>query len=222
MSGTSGGELLSPTGPLFAGPPGAHGFSWLEALPILVAAVAAALLVLRLVKRNLPTGVAAAALLLPIAAYGLGSLFLLEESKQVSFCGSCHIMTPIVASLQANDGSLASMHYTRGLVPHDEACYTCHSGYGIWGTMDAKRAGIMHMVRTVTGDYKFPLKTRGPFDIDSCLGCHSQVPSFRAVVAHQDPDLQKQLVDREIGCTGICHPAAHPESALTGTKVAAR
>lgn len=213
---------MSPSGPLFDGPSGAHGISWLEALPIVVAIAAAVLLLLRLVKRDLPPGATAAAVFLPIAAYALGALFLLEESKQVSFCGSCHIMTPIVASLEANDGSLASMHFTRGLVPHDKACYACHSGYGIWGTMDAKRAGVMHMVRTVTGDYELPLKTRGPFDIDSCLGCHAQVPSFRAVVAHQDPDLQRQLVDRELSCTGICHPAAHPESALQGPREAAR
>ncbi|HEY8518048.1 MAG TPA: hypothetical protein VIS07_21270 [Candidatus Binatia bacterium] len=213
---------MNQTRSLFDGPAGAHGFSWLEALPIIVAVAAAALLLLRLVKRDFPPGLAAAAVLLPIAAYALGGLFLLERSKQVSFCGSCHIMTPIVASLEANDGTLASMHYMRGLVPHDEACYTCHSGYGIWGTFDAKIAGVRHMIRTITGNYQFPLKTHGPFDIDSCLGCHAQVPSFRAVEAHQDPDLQKQLLDREIGCTGICHPAAHPESALQGPQVAAR
>jgi hypothetical protein len=128
-------------------------------------------------------------------------------------------MTPIVESLQATDGSsLAAIHYTRGLVPTGDACYTCHSGYGIWGTFGAKRAGMMHMLRTVTGRYALPIELHGTFDINSCLGCHAGAASFRAVEAHQDPELQKALLDHTITCTGACHPAAHPEEALTGGK----
>jgi hypothetical protein len=87
--------------------------------------------------------------------------------------------------------------------------------------MDAKMAGLMHMVRTVTGDYTLPIKMNGPFDIDSCLGCHAAARSFQEETSHQDPDVQKALLSRELSCTGVCHPAAHPEAALTGG-VAAR
>jgi len=125
-------------------------------------------------------------------------------------------MTPVLKSLQSNDGSLASTHYARGLVPHDEACFTCHSGYGIWGGVDAKMAGVRHMTHSVTGNYPIPLAKNGPFDIDSCLGCHAFASNFRAVEAHRDPDLQQQLVTRELSCTGACHPAAHPPEALMG------
>ena len=203
-------------GPLFAGPSGAGGVSWAAVLPALVAVPAIALLVIGLLRGRLPTAFAAAAVLLPVAAYALGSLYVLEGSKQTQFCGSCHVMTPLVASLGENDGSLASTHYTRGLVPHDEACYTCHSGYGIWGGVDAKKAGVMHMVRTVTGRYELPLKTYGTFDIDSCLGCHAFAPAFRDVTEHQNVDIQKQIASGEMGCTGLCHPAAHPAAALSG------
>ena len=206
---------MDATSPLFAGPAAAHGIHWLAVLALLVGGAAAILLLWGLISGRMPAGYAAFAVLLPIAAYGLGSLHMLEGSKETSFCGSCHIMEPLVASLQANDESLASIHYTRGLVPHDKACFTCHSGYGIWGGIDAKMAGVMHMVRTATGWYTLPLKHHGPFDIDSCLGCHAFAASFRAVEAHQDPDLQKALLSREMGCTGTCHPAAHPESALS-------
>jgi cytochrome c nitrite reductase small subunit len=207
---------MDGTLPLFAGPPAANGIHWVGVLAILVASASAVLLVWALIRGRLPTSYIAAAVLLPIGAYGLASLHLLEGSKEVAFCGSCHVMTPILQSLQGNDGSLASTHYARGLVPHDKACFTCHSGYGIWGGVDAKMAGVMHMVRTATGWYTLPIALNGPFDIDSCLGCHAFAPSFRAVEAHQDPDLQKQLLGRELSCTGICHPAAHPESALIG------
>ncbi|MGH7789244.1 MAG: hypothetical protein ACRERC_20410 [Candidatus Binatia bacterium] len=207
---------MDATSPLFAGPPAAHGIQWLAILALVVGGMAAILLVWGLVRGRLPAGYGMAAVCLPIAAYGLASLHMLENSKQVSFCGSCHVMAPIVSSLQGNDESLASVHYTRGLVPHEEACFSCHSGYGIWGGVDAKMAGVMHMLRTATGWYTLPIKHNGPFDIDSCLGCHAYAPSFRAVEAHQDPDLQQQLLSRELSCTGACHPAAHPESALNG------
>lgn len=207
---------MDATSPLFAGPPVAHGIPWLALLALLVGGAAAILLLWGVIRGRLPAGYAAAAVLLPIAAYGLGALHMLEGSKQVAFCGSCHVMTPIVQSLQGKDDSLASIHYTRGLVPHDQACFTCHSGYGIWGGIDAKMAGMMHMVRTATGWYTLPLTHNGPFDIDSCLGCHAYAASFRAVEAHQDPDVQKALLSREMSCTGACHPAAHPEAALAG------
>lgn len=212
-SPTAAGAAL---GPLFAGPAGAGGITWGAVLPILVAVPAIALLVIALVRGRLPTALAAAGVFLPVVAYAFGSLYVLEGSKQTTFCGSCHVMTPLTASLEANDGSLASTHYTRGLVPHDEACYTCHSGYGIWGGVDAKKAGVMHMVRTITARYEFPLKLHGTFDIGSCLGCHAFAPAFRAVQEHQNAELQKQILACEIGCTGLCHPAAHPASALNG------
>lgn len=205
-------------GPLFVSPPIQAAVQWSHVLPLLVAAPAAAILVWGLVWGRLPPAVAVAGLVfLPAAAYGLGVLMLLETSKDLSFCGSCHVMTPLVASLSdATNGSLAATHYTRGLVPTTHACYVCHSGYGIWGTFDAKRAGFMHMVRTVTGRYALPIALHGTFDIDSCLGCHAGADSFRAVEAHQDPDMQQALLDGAMRCTGTCHPAAHPEDALTG------
>ncbi len=210
--------MTPPAGPLFASPPVEPAVDWTHVLPLLVAAPAILILLVGLVRGRLPPALAAAGIVgLPIAAYGLGVLMLLETSKDVRFCGSCHVMTPIVASLSdAGDDSLAAVHYTRGLVPTGEACYVCHSGYGIWGTVDAKKAGMMHMVRTVTGKYELPIALHGTFDIESCLSCHAGAASFRAVAAHQDPDLQRALLDRTMSCTGICHPAAHPAAALTG------
>lgn len=211
----------APTGGLFVSPPVEQAVDWIRVLPVLVALPAVAILLWGLARGRLPPAVAVAGLILPAAAYGLGMLMVMEESKDIRFCGSCHVMQPIVESLHATDGSsLAAIHYTRGLVHNGEACYTCHSGYGIWGTFDAKTAGTMHMLRTLTGRYTLPLELNGTFDINSCLGCHAGAASFRAVTAHQDPDLQQALLSRTMACTGACHPAAHPEAALTGGKAA--
>ena len=204
-------------GPLFVPPGAGDGLPWAAILPMVIAIPAIALLVIGLGgRRRLPAALGAAALILPISAYAFASLYVMEGSKEVSFCGSCHVMTPIVAALESDKESLASIHVRRGLVPHDEACYTCHSGYGIWGTMDAKMAGVMHMVRTLTGNYKLPIELHGTFDINSCLNCHATSQAFRDVKEHQDPEVQKALPSHDMSCTGVCHPEAHPASALTG------
>jgi cytochrome c nitrite reductase small subunit len=203
--------------PLFSWPPPHRGLDWLQILTIVAAVPAAAILLVGLVRgRLMPAAATAGIVFLPVAAYALGALLVMEDSKTVSFCGSCHIMTPIVASLNADGDSLAAIHYRSGRVSHDAACFVCHSGYGIWGTVDAKMAGVRHMLRTVTRTYVFPIEHHGPFDIDSCLNCHARAATFRAVAEHQDPDTQQALFKREMSCTGVCHPAAHPEDALKG------
>lgn len=216
LAATEGSDL----GPLFQWPPTPQRFSWLRVLPFLATLPAMVLLPVGIVRNALKPPLAVAAIVLfPIAAYGLSVMLVLEHSKAIPFCGSCHVMAPVVESL-AGDTGLAASHFRRGAVSHDEACYVCHSGYGIWGTVDAKVAGVKHMWHTVTGRYDLPIQHQGPFDINSCLNCHARAQAFRAVEAHRDRDLQAALLSREMSCTGICHEAAHPESALTGGRPA--
>src|SRR5262245_38320197 len=77
-------EHLNATSPLFAGPPAAHGIHWLAVLAIVVGGAAAILLLWGLIRGRLPPSYAAAAVALPIAAYGLASLHMMEGSKQVA------------------------------------------------------------------------------------------------------------------------------------------
>jgi hypothetical protein len=200
-------------GPLFRLPDDPH-YLWLFGTA--VAAVAIAVLLVGLVRGRLPATLLLPALILPVAAYGTGYLFTLEESKRVSFCGSCHeTMSPLVAALAEDNGTISSSHWLRGAVSHESACYQCHSGYGIWGHVDAKFAGVMHMVRTVTGDYELPIQSKH-FDNASCLGCHAQAVPFREVEEHRDPEIQQEMLAGASSCAGDCHEAAHPEEALWG------
>jgi hypothetical protein len=206
-------------GPLFVPPWEEEGFGWIRLLPMAVAVASAALLVAGLVRGRLSPPLAVAGIIVgPIVAFGLAILLLMEGSKRIEFCGSCHVMKPLVESLRSDDGSLAATHLARGAVPASEPCYVCHSGYGIWGTFDAKWAGMQHMLHTVTGRYQLPLEIHGTFDLGSCLGCHAAAKRFREVEAHRDRELQKSLLSGEMGCTGACHPEAHPASALLGPK----
>lgn len=200
-------------GPLFQLPEDPH-YLWLAGT--VVALLAIAVLAIGLVRGRLSRALLLPALLLPATAFGVGYLFMLEESKSVEFCGSCHVtMSPLVSALDEDTESLASIHWQRGAVSHENACYQCHSGYGIWGDVDAKIAGVMHMVRTVSGSYEFPIQSK-TFNVNSCLGCHARAVGFREVEEHRDPEIQEELLSGVSGCAGDCHEVAHPESALWG------
>jgi hypothetical protein len=202
-------------GALFVHPATAHDL-WIPV--VAVVAIGIAISVVGLVRGSLgPVAAFAGLAVVPAVAALLGNIVVLQDSTTVEFCGSCHVpMSPIVASIRADDASLASIHYTRGAVHTGEACYDCHSGYGVWGGLDAKRAGVWHMIHTVTGRYEFPLEMRGPFNIDSCLSCHAETPAFRKSPAHNLENVQAGLLSGEMGCTGMCHPPAHPAEALKG------
>lgn len=199
---THPGDLVEPIG----------GF-----LPAAFAIAALVICAIALVRGRLRSTVLEAGIVfLPLVAVALGNAVLMERSKATDFCTSCHVMMPIQESAEADDGSLASFHVARGTVPGSQSCYTCHSGYGLLGDMSAKIAGVNHMIHTLRASYDLPLKLRAGFDIDSCLECHAETRSFRAVDAHQVPDIQEALLEREMACTGACHPPAHPPEALMG------
>lgn len=206
---------MEDLGPLFAHPYEPDRF-WILILIISVPTIAACLYVI--VRGRLPRALSSSTLvLLPLVGYLLGNLHLLEESKRVEFCGSCHeAMSPLLETMRHDDTTLAGWHYQRGAVSHETACYTCHSGYGLAGDMRAKISGMEHMLHSALGHQEFPLALRRPYDIDACLDCHAEARPFRAVEAHRDPGLQEALIGRQMGCTGACHVAAHPETARNG------
>jgi hypothetical protein len=129
-------------------------------------------------------------------------------------------MQPVDDATHEANGSLASVHVMRGAVPTATGCYTCHSGYGVWGAVDAKLAGMRHMVHTVLGRYDLPLEHYGTYSIDACRSCHSESSRFRsgdAGAAHEA--VEGALLSGAMTCTGMCHPAAHPAEALMGTEL---
>src|SRR5262249_55815837 len=136
-----------PLGPLFQLPPHPH-YLWIAGVAVAVLAIA--VLLVGVVRGRLPPTLLLPAELLTQRATWIGYLHTLDVSQEVAFCGSCHeTMSPLVAALDEDNGTLASFHWRKGAVSHIDACFQCHSGYGIWGELDAKVSGINHMVRTV-------------------------------------------------------------------------
>ncbi len=184
------------------------------ALFVIVTAPAGLVLVVGLLRGRLsPLWGVIGVVMLPGLAFALGNLALMERSKSVDFCGSCHEMAPVLEAVAGDGDSLAAIHYRAGF-PSKEACYVCHSGYGIWGAVGAKAAGVKHMWASLTGSIHYPLAIYEPFDYGSCLGCHAQSRDFRAAAVHDDPEIQSMLRSGELRCAGTCHAVAHPPEAL--------
>ena len=186
------------------------------ALPLALAVAALVLGSWILVRGKVGESLAAAGLVtLPMLAFALSDFVVIERSKKADFCVSCHLMKPLLDTARPEDStSMASIHIARGAVPSGTACYTCHAGYGIFGEVDAKLAGVRHMYMTVLGTHSNPLEIYGTFDIDSCLGCHSSSKRFQDVEAHRTPQIQSALLARQMSCTGACHVSAHSEQAV--------
>lgn len=84
--------------------------------------------------------------LFPILSSGIGFSVHVEHSKHTAFCLSCHIMEPYGKSMSVNDPHyLAAAHFQNHRIPADEACYTCHTNYALYGDFRAKWSGLNHV-----------------------------------------------------------------------------
>ena len=134
-----------------------------------------------------------------------GSMF--EEMKAVESCNSCHVMEPFVDDMQdPQSATLAARHFGTGAIPTKQ-CYACHTGYGIFGTVEAKRDGFRHWLLYVTRTWEEPITFKGSYPNSNCLDCHAPSPDFQAVQSHQS--LSDELRADQMACF-TCHALPHP------------
>jgi cytochrome c nitrite reductase small subunit len=130
-----------------------------------------------------------------------------ESMKTVEACHSCHVMNPFVEDMHdARSATLAARHFRSGAIP-DKQCYACHTGYGIFGTVEAKRDGLRHWLLYVTDTWKEPITYKGTYPNANCLACHATAPTFTRVDSHKA--LRTQLANDEMSCF-TCHGLPHP------------
>jgi nitrate/TMAO reductase-like tetraheme cytochrome c subunit len=131
----------------------------------------------------------------------------LEQSSSVSSCGSCHVMTPFVADLRdVKSDTLAATHYKNRYI-QDRHCFTCHSNYGLGGTLTAKLEGLGHVWRYTTGSYELPVKIASPYPNVRCLGCHGAAQKFLTSEGHPSEEIPN-LMSGKTSCLD-CHGPAH-------------
>lgn len=144
-----------------------------------------------------------------LALYGGGTAHL-ERSKTTGFCLSCHVMGPYGRSLAVDDDEfLAAQHYQNRRVPADEACYTCHTDYGMFGTMKAKLRGLRHLMVYYAGTAPDTLRLYAPYSNRECLHCHLGSRSFEQSSAHRGEGLDAIQSGATSCLESGCHDVAH-------------
>ncbi len=83
---------------------------------------------------------------LPIFCGLLGLSREMDRSKTTAFCLSCHTMEDYGKSLLVDDPThIPAAHYQNHRVPPDEACYSCHTQYAMFGGLKVKLYGLKHV-----------------------------------------------------------------------------
>ena len=151
---------------------------------------------------------------LPVFALAIGMDNEMERSKSTAFCLSCHIMDSYGKSLHIDDPSyLAAAHFQNHRVPADEACYTCHTNYAMFGTFKAKMGGLRHLYVYYLKKMPLPenIKLHEPFNNRECLHCHLGARSFEQGATHNaDPDTLPAVKANKLSCISSgCHDVVH-------------
>ena len=148
----------------------------------------------------------------PAIAAMLGFESHIEKSKQTSFCLSCHIMGPYGKSLYVDDPSfIPAAHFQNARVPRDEACYTCHTDYSLYGGFKSKIRGLHHIYAQYLSTPKQPIKLYHPYNNRECLHCHLGARSFEQGAVHaSDPQIMMDIKSNKLSCTSSgCHENVH-------------
>src|SRR5262249_30915682 len=107
---------------------------------------------------------------LPFISTSVGMVLAFERSKQPELCGSCHrAMQAYLGDMTRPDSkSLAAVHYKNRFIASDQ-CYECHTAYGLRGSLQAKRQGIVDIYKYYTGSFRVPIAARHPYRNEYCL-----------------------------------------------------
>ena len=131
----------------------------------------------------------------------------LETTKTVQSCASCHVMDPFVNDLYDDESTtLAARHYKNRWISEYQ-CYTCHTTYGAHGTFEGKRDGFRHWLLFVTKTWDEPITFAGSYPNQNCTSCHVGTQKFRDVPSHIA--LSDRMRADEVSCIS-CHGPAHP------------
>lgn len=159
---------------------------------------------------------------LPVLAAMMGFSRHVEQSKTTRFCLSCHTMDEYGQSLHIDDPQhLPAMHWQNGAVPRDQACFTCHTHYTMFGDLHSKLRGLRHIYVQYLGQVPARIHLYRPYNNRECLHCHAGTRPFREASAHSsEPDTMTAIVSNRLSCLARgCHPATHDVDSLPHQKL---
>jgi len=154
---------------------------------------------------------------LPVLVTGLGMSAQVEHSKTTEFCLSCHVMAPYGRSLYVDDSSyVPAGHFQNKRIPRDEACFTCHTNYTMFGDYKAKLRGLRHVYVNYIGTIPKEIKLYEPYNNRECLHCHAGARSFEESDLHKE--VRAELGSNKTSCLE-CHDTIHNAHGLAGVKM---
>lgn len=156
-----------------------------------------------------------ALLVLPLGVTWGGVFHHLDRARSTDFCLSCHEMGPYGKSLRVAEADvLAAAHFQNRRIQREEACYTCHTSYTLFGDFAAKLNGVRHVLVhfTTDGIEAGDLELYEPYQNRDCLRCHDGARSFLESAGHQG--LLHDLVSGGVSCLS-CHGPAHRVEAVS-------
>jgi len=202
-------------------PPKDYLMEWVKSLALVMAILAVALIAWTLVvHRGRLAGFRARLLLfigvccVPFPAVLMSAAVGLEQSKAVAFCQSCHLMGGFVADMKdAESRSLSALHFRNRYI-QDEHCYSCHTDYGLFGTLEAKVGGMAHVWSEFSGAGSGAVRPKTNYRFTICLNCHGQSAKFIRQKDHAG--VVNKVMSGQAACTQ-CHSRSHAGPAQGGT-----
>ncbi|MGA9570983.1 MAG: NapC/NirT family cytochrome c [Candidatus Acidiferrales bacterium] len=148
----------------------------------------------------------------PMILSGFGTILVVERVKTVKLCGSCHLTMKsyVEDMMNPQSNSLAAVHYTNRYIAEDQ-CYECHTSYGMLGTLQAKKQGLIDVYKYYTRTFQLPLRLRHPYPGGDCLKCHAGATKWLA--AHEDT---KQAIFAGTLTCMRCHAETNPAHNVPG------
>jgi cytochrome c-type protein NapC len=144
---------------------------------------------------------------LPIAASAGSFQAGVAESSRTRFCLSCHEMQSYGKSLFVdNRQALSAVHFQGRLVDRENACYTCHKDYALFGDVKAKLNGLRHVYVHYLGTVPEKPALYQKYPNSNCLHCHEDARGFLEAQPHRG--LGPQLGSGQLSCLS-CHAIGH-------------
>jgi cytochrome c-type protein NapC len=127
-------------------------------------------------------------------------------------------MEPYGRSLHVDDSHyVPAAHFQNHRIPTEQACYTCHEDYVLYGGIRAKWRGMHHVYVQYLGKPTQPLHLYVPYNNRECLHCHLGARSFEESPTHTA--LHDDLVSNQMSClTSGCHDTVHDVVGLDKVK----
>jgi hypothetical protein len=103
--------------------------------------------------------------------------------------------------------------------PADEACYTRHTDYVLYGGIRAKWRGMRHVYVQYLGTRPAPadIHLYTPYNNRECLHCHLGARSFEESATHAA--IRDEVISNQVSCISSgCHDTVHNVASLANVK----